>query len=337
MHRLVVAALEVGQLARGRVDVDLVALGVTSRVVDLLGHGLQPRPRVRPAPSLAGPESNVWSDLSRPPLRPSAGARVLAGSGLWRELTVVADTGSTNARPGRRGPGPRTWPRASSSRPTTSPPAGAGSTGTGPRPPRSGLAVSVLLDPARGRRRPLVLAAAAHRPGGRRRPAAGRRAAGPAEVAQRRAGRAGARSAASWPSWSTTPSGPARGRGHGPQRQPGRGRAARADRDVAAARRRRHDRPGGPAPGLPAGARAPLRPVARGAGRPAGAAAPARRTARPASRSARDVRVELPSGEAVSGVADGVDDEGRLLVTRRERDDAGPRRGGRRTCADRSR
>jgi BirA family biotin operon repressor/biotin-[acetyl-CoA-carboxylase] ligase len=84
--------------------------------------------------------------LSRPPLRPSAATRVLAGSALWRELRVVEATGSTNqdladearaqdlaegvvlcadhqvAGRGRLG---RDWTA----------------------PPRSGLAVSVLLTP----------------------------------------------------------------------------------------------------------------------------------------------------------------------------------------------
>ena len=38
----------------------------------------------------------MFSDLGRPPLRPSVATRVVAGSALWRELTVVADVGSTN-------------------------------------------------------------------------------------------------------------------------------------------------------------------------------------------------------------------------------------------------
>lgn len=87
-----------------------------------------------------------WSDLRRPPLVPGAANRAIAGSALWREVTVVAETGSTNedlaaravagdlaegvvltadhqvAGRGRLG---RTWTA----------------------PPRSGLAVSVLLAP----------------------------------------------------------------------------------------------------------------------------------------------------------------------------------------------
>jgi BirA family biotin operon repressor/biotin-[acetyl-CoA-carboxylase] ligase len=38
-----------------------------------------------------------WSDLERPPLRAEVSRQVLGDSGLWRELTVVAETGSTNA------------------------------------------------------------------------------------------------------------------------------------------------------------------------------------------------------------------------------------------------
>lgn len=92
------------------------------------------------------PEPGAWSDLSRPPLRRSAAAPVLATSPLWRELDAVADTGSTNAdlaararledlgegvvlsadhQSAGRGRLDRSWTA----------------------PPRSGLAVSVLLAP----------------------------------------------------------------------------------------------------------------------------------------------------------------------------------------------
>jgi BirA family transcriptional regulator, biotin operon repressor / biotin---[acetyl-CoA-carboxylase] ligase len=86
-----------------------------------------------------------WSDLDRPPLRAAPLRRALVGPGLWNRLDVVASTGSTNAdllaeadapdgavlvadhQTGGRGRLGRTWSA----------------------PPRSGLAVSVLLRPAR--------------------------------------------------------------------------------------------------------------------------------------------------------------------------------------------
>ncbi|MBB2902248.1 BirA family biotin operon repressor/biotin-[acetyl-CoA-carboxylase] ligase [Kineococcus radiotolerans] len=86
-----------------------------------------------------------WNDLARPPLRSAALRRALVGPGPWSRLDVVASTGSTNAdlladedapdgavlvadhQTGGRGRLGRTWSA----------------------PPRSGLAVSVLLRPQR--------------------------------------------------------------------------------------------------------------------------------------------------------------------------------------------
>jgi BirA family biotin operon repressor/biotin-[acetyl-CoA-carboxylase] ligase len=86
-----------------------------------------------------------WNDLERPPLRAAPLRRALVGPGLWTRLDVVADTGSTNAdllddddapdgavlvadhQAAGRGRLGRTWSA----------------------PPRSSLAVSVLLRPDR--------------------------------------------------------------------------------------------------------------------------------------------------------------------------------------------
>ncbi|MEZ0492812.1 biotin--[acetyl-CoA-carboxylase] ligase [Kineococcus sp. TBRC 1896] len=86
----------------------------------------------------------TWSDLDRPPLRAAAVRRALVGPGAWTRLDVVASTGSTNAdliadetapdgavlvadhQDAGRGRLGRTWSA----------------------PPRSALAVSVLLRPA---------------------------------------------------------------------------------------------------------------------------------------------------------------------------------------------
>ena len=64
-----------------------------------------PRPSSGPAsgsasgPASGSPAAARWSDLERPPLNATALRRALvrpAGAGLWRELQVVAETGSTN-------------------------------------------------------------------------------------------------------------------------------------------------------------------------------------------------------------------------------------------------
>jgi BirA family biotin operon repressor/biotin-[acetyl-CoA-carboxylase] ligase len=87
-----------------------------------------------------------WSDLRRPPLRAAVARRVLAGSPLWRELTVVAETGSTN-----RDLAARTVTEDLAEGVVLT--ADYQSAGRGrldrrwTAPPRSGLAVSVLLAP----------------------------------------------------------------------------------------------------------------------------------------------------------------------------------------------
>ena len=88
----------------------------------------------------------MWSDLSRPPLRPSVTSRVLAGSGLWRELTVVAETGSTNEDLAARAVAEDLAEGVVLSADHQS--AGRGRLDRQwTAPPRSGLAVSVLLTP----------------------------------------------------------------------------------------------------------------------------------------------------------------------------------------------
>jgi BirA family transcriptional regulator, biotin operon repressor / biotin---[acetyl-CoA-carboxylase] ligase len=87
-----------------------------------------------------------WTDLSRPPLRSSAARRVLAGSDLWRVLDVVEATGSTNADLAARAVAEDLAEGVVLSADHQR--AGRGRQGrTWSAPPRSGLAVSVLLAP----------------------------------------------------------------------------------------------------------------------------------------------------------------------------------------------
>lgn len=92
---------------------------------------------------MAGSE---WTDLDRPPLLAAATQRVVEGSTLWREVTTVAETGSTNADLAQRAAADDTAEGAvlTAEHQTT----GRGRLGrTWTAPPRSGLAVSVLLAP----------------------------------------------------------------------------------------------------------------------------------------------------------------------------------------------
>jgi BirA family transcriptional regulator, biotin operon repressor / biotin---[acetyl-CoA-carboxylase] ligase len=87
-----------------------------------------------------------WTDLSRPPLRSSAARRVLAGSALWRVLDVVEETGSTNAELAARAVAEDLAEGVVLSADHQR--AGRGRQGREwSAPPRSGLAVSVLLAP----------------------------------------------------------------------------------------------------------------------------------------------------------------------------------------------
>ncbi len=87
-----------------------------------------------------------WSDLERPPLRAEVSRQVLADSRLWRELTVVAETGSTNADLAARAVGEDLAEGVVLTADHQA--AGRGRLGrTWSAPPRSGLAVSVLLTP----------------------------------------------------------------------------------------------------------------------------------------------------------------------------------------------
>ncbi|MGN6299723.1 MAG: biotin--[acetyl-CoA-carboxylase] ligase [Angustibacter sp.] len=93
------------------------------------------------------PGSTPWADLSRPPLRAAALRRALLDpAGPWTSLEVVAATGSTNAdlaalaRAGRAAPGAVLT--------TDDQQAGRGRRDrTWTTPPRSSVAVSVLLQP----------------------------------------------------------------------------------------------------------------------------------------------------------------------------------------------
>lgn len=107
------------------------------------------------SPAGAAPGSSRWSDLSRPPLNAVALRRALvrttpAGApGLWREVQVVPETGSTNTdlRERVRGGDPRTAPEGVvlvAERQT----AGRGRLDRGwEAPARSGLFFSALLRP----------------------------------------------------------------------------------------------------------------------------------------------------------------------------------------------
>ena len=103
-----------------------------------------------PGPSAPGtgsaePWSEPWSDLARPPLRERALRQALCGEGGWRTLDVVADTGSTNADLLARA---RAGEAAGAVLVAEHQSAGRGRLGRGwVAPPRSSLAVSVLLRP----------------------------------------------------------------------------------------------------------------------------------------------------------------------------------------------
>jgi BirA family transcriptional regulator, biotin operon repressor / biotin---[acetyl-CoA-carboxylase] ligase len=110
-----------------------------------------------------------WSDLARPPLTPAAVRAVLEGSDLWRRVDVVATTGSTNADLAARAVAglPDTGSGAEAEAEGIVLVADHQSAGRGrldrqwTAPPRSSLAVSVLLaprgvDPARWSWLPLL-------------------------------------------------------------------------------------------------------------------------------------------------------------------------------------
>lgn len=91
--------------------------------------------------------TSPWRDLERPPLREAAlRAGLLGADSLWTDLRVVAETGSTNADVSAAArDGAAEGLVVSADRQT----AGRGRAGRSwQAPPRSGLAVSVLLRPA---------------------------------------------------------------------------------------------------------------------------------------------------------------------------------------------
>jgi BirA family biotin operon repressor/biotin-[acetyl-CoA-carboxylase] ligase len=103
---------------------------------------------------------NSWTDLQRPPLRRAALARALTQGpdAAWRAIEVVAETGSTNADLAARA---RTGEAEGLVLAADHQAAGRGRLGRGwEAPPRAGLAVSVLLrppvDPARWSWLPLL-------------------------------------------------------------------------------------------------------------------------------------------------------------------------------------
>jgi BirA family biotin operon repressor/biotin-[acetyl-CoA-carboxylase] ligase len=87
-----------------------------------------------------------WTDLDRPPLAARAADRLTEGSRLWREVMIVGETGSTNADLARRAVAEDVDEGVVlTAEHQTS---GRGRLGrTWTAPPRSGLAVSVLLAP----------------------------------------------------------------------------------------------------------------------------------------------------------------------------------------------
>jgi BirA family biotin operon repressor/biotin-[acetyl-CoA-carboxylase] ligase len=90
--------------------------------------------------------TDAWSDLGRPPLRERAAQQVLTGSGLWREVTVLAETGSTNSDLAARAVAQDLAEGVVLT--ADHQVAGKGRLGrTWTAPARSGLAVSVLLTP----------------------------------------------------------------------------------------------------------------------------------------------------------------------------------------------
>jgi BirA family transcriptional regulator, biotin operon repressor / biotin---[acetyl-CoA-carboxylase] ligase len=100
-----------------------------------------------PVPGHAG-GSSPWSDLSRPPLRVAALTAALTGGPMasWRALQVLPGTGSTNADLAERA---RDGAAEGLVLVTDDQRAGRGRLGrTWTAPPRSALAVSVLLRPA---------------------------------------------------------------------------------------------------------------------------------------------------------------------------------------------
>ncbi|MFL6100992.1 MAG: biotin--[acetyl-CoA-carboxylase] ligase [Actinomycetales bacterium] len=91
-------------------------------------------------------EGSDWTDLSRPPLVAGGANRAITGSALWREVTVVAGTGSTNEDLAARAvEGDLAEGVALAADHQV---AGRGRLGrTWTAPPRTALAVSVLLAP----------------------------------------------------------------------------------------------------------------------------------------------------------------------------------------------
>ena len=204
VHGLVVAPVQVGELAGRGVDVDLglgrdrssVGVGRAGGVV--VRHEPQ-----RSARRLGGVDGTAWGDLSRPPLREGALRRAVLTTAPWTALDVVPATGSTNADLAaavRAGTG-RARVGADHGRPAVR-------TRTA-RPhldDAAALGARRLVLRASGRREPgaVVLAAPRGGAGGQRRADPGRRPERPAEVAERRPGGRRASCAACSPRWWST-------------------------------------------------------------------------------------------------------------------------------------
>nr|WP_284289986.1 hypothetical protein [Angustibacter aerolatus] len=262
--------------------------------------------------------SSRYADLSRPPLDERALRRALLDDRTWTSVDVLPEVGSTNVEPAPpRGRGPRRRRRRAHHRPPARRP-------RTPRPQAADPAPRLhrRLGAARPHRaaRPLVVAPAARRRRRHRHPRARRRPRRPPEVAQRRArpprGPALAVRQGRRPARRGRP--PARRhqrrrRRHRPQRQP--------------ARRRAPSTPPSPSPAPAPGStdrdpllRALLRDLATRYERWDDAAGDPRASGLAAAYRERcatlglDVAVDLPGGDRLEGVAQEVDDDGRLVV-----------------------
>jgi BirA family biotin operon repressor/biotin-[acetyl-CoA-carboxylase] ligase len=148
MHGLVVAPVQVGELAGRGVDVELrlgrLGAGIGGCCVR---HGPQRSARRLGRVDRTSSPAGRWADLARPPLRAAPLRQALvAPGGVWTSLEVVAATGSTNADLASR-------VRAGQAQPGAVLTTDDQQAGRGRRdrrwvtPPRSAVAVSVFLRP----------------------------------------------------------------------------------------------------------------------------------------------------------------------------------------------
>ena len=303
VRRLLHAALEVGQLAGGRVDVDVVG--------DVLPGALEvsasQRRSVRECPT---PTSSRWSDLDRPALDaavpgrradPRQRALAVARGGRGGRLDQRR-TGRPAAADGRRRGRRCSWP-------STRPPAAAGSTGSGrrrrgPGSPSPSCCGPTSRPPAAGWLPLLTGVALAESVG---------------EVT-------GVRASLKWPNDLLAVDGRklagilAESSGHGRRRRRRAQRVhdrppscpTRVPRSPSSPARRRRPRAG--AARLPPRRGAALPALDGGARRPGHLRAGRRLPGLVARRSGTTVSVTLPDGSTLDGVAEAVDWDGRLVV-----------------------